>query len=56
MKVFSPDGSSKSVLVDESTTVGHLCEVLIQKNLADRNLTWGVVEQMPDLFMRMLLL
>lgn len=55
VKVFSPDGGSKSLLVDECTSVGRLCEMLVEKNLLDRNRTWGLTEQLPDLFMQRLL-
>lgn len=55
LKVFSSDGSSKAVLVDDSTTVGHLCHILADKNFVNKSLLWGIIEQIPDLLMQRIL-
>ncbi|XP_040581301.1 ras-associated and pleckstrin homology domains-containing protein 1 isoform X2 [Lepeophtheirus salmonis] len=51
IKVFSEDGSTKSLLVDERMTVAQVCAMLAEKNNVKRDPSWGLVELLPDLHM-----
>lgn len=51
IKVFTLDGSGKSLLVDESMSVAHVCRLLADKNHVPMDPKWAVVEHLPDLFM-----
>ena len=49
VKVFTSDGSAKSLLVDEKMTVGQVTRILAEKNLVDYSPLWALVELAPDL-------
>ncbi|XP_058801146.1 amyloid beta A4 precursor protein-binding family B member 1-interacting protein [Phymastichus coffea] len=51
IKVFTLDGSGKSLLVDENMSVAHVCRLLADKNHVPMDPKWAVVEHLPDLFM-----
>ena len=51
MKVFTSDGSAKSLLVDEKMTVGHVTRILAEKNHVSLDPKWALVELVPDLYM-----
>ena len=49
VKVFTSDGSSKSLLVDENMTVGEITKTLTEKNLVSLGPLWAIVELAPEL-------
>ena len=49
VKVFTSDGCAKSLLVDETMTVGQVTRILSEKNLVHLNPLWALVELSPDL-------
>ena len=49
IKVFTADGSAKSLLVDEKMTVGHVTRILAEKNHVRLDPKWALVELIPDL-------
>ncbi|XP_049946814.1 ras-associated and pleckstrin homology domains-containing protein 1-like isoform X2 [Schistocerca serialis cubense] len=51
IKAFGGDGSSKSLLVDESMTAGHVARLLADKNHTTMDPGWAVVEHLPELHM-----
>uniref|UniRef100_A0A914XQD2 Uncharacterized protein n=1 Tax=Plectus sambesii TaxID=2011161 RepID=A0A914XQD2_9BILA len=51
VKFFTSDGGSKSLLVDERSTVSHVLRQLAEKHRNNLNTNYAVVEQYPDLFM-----
>lgn len=51
IKVFTSDGSAKSLLVDEKMTVGHVTRLLADKNHVTLEPKWAVLEHLPDLHM-----
>ncbi len=51
IKVFTADGSAKSLLVDEKMTVGHVTRILAEKNHVRLDPKWALVELIPDLYM-----
>ena len=51
VKFFCADGSTKSILVDESMTVARALEILVEKNHIQLEPSWGVVEHLPELYM-----
>ncbi|XP_034254959.1 LOW QUALITY PROTEIN: amyloid beta A4 precursor protein-binding family B member 1-interacting protein-like [Thrips palmi] len=51
IKVFTSDGSAKSLLVDEKMTVGHVTRLLADKNHVNLEPKWAVLEHLPDLHM-----
>merc|ERR1719445_788398 len=51
IKVFTCDGSAKSLLVDEKMTVGHVTRILADKNHVSLDPKWALVELVPDLYM-----
>lgn len=51
IKVFSLDGSAKSLLVDESMTCGYVTRLLAEKNHTSLEPSWGLVEYVNDLHM-----
>lgn len=51
MKAFTADGASKSLLVDESMTCGHVTRLLADKNHVQMEPIWALVEHLPDLQM-----
>ena len=51
IKVFTSDGSAKSLLVDEKMTVGQVSRILAEKNHVSLDPKWALVELVPDLYM-----
>jgi len=51
IKVFTCDGSAKSLLVDEKMTVGYVTRILAEKNHVSLDPKWALVELVPDLYM-----
>jgi len=51
VKAFSSDGASKSLLVDERMTCGHITRLLADKNHVQMEPHWALVEQLPELQM-----
>ncbi|XP_076067136.1 ras-associated and pleckstrin homology domains-containing protein pico isoform X2 [Oratosquilla oratoria] len=51
IKAFTVDDSTKSLLVDEKMTVGHVSRLLADKNHVRMDPKWAVVEHIPDLYM-----
>lgn len=49
IKVFSGDGSSKSLMVDETMTCGYVTRVLADKNHQQLQPQWALMEHLPDL-------
>ena len=49
IKVFTSDGCAKSLLVDETMTVGHVTRILFSKHLIDISPMWALVELAPEL-------
>ena len=51
IKVFTSDGSAKSLLVDEKMSVGQVTRILAEKNHVALDPKWALVELVPDLYM-----
>lgn len=51
MKAFTTDGASKSLLVDERMTCGHVTRLLADKNHVQMEPHWALVEHLPELQM-----
>ena len=51
IKVFTSDGSAKSLLVDEKMSVNHVTRILAEKNHVKLDPRWTLVELIPDLYM-----
>ena len=51
VRAHTVDGSSRSVLVDETMTVADVIDALVAKNHVTHNADWAIVERIPDLFM-----
>ena len=51
IKVFTSDGSAKSLLVDEKMSVGQVTRILAEKNHVALDPRWALVELVPDLYM-----
>ncbi|KAL5276114.1 RAPH1 family protein [Megaselia abdita] len=54
VKAFSSDGASKSLLVDERMTCGHVTRLLADKNHVPMEPHWALVEQFGELQMERL--
>lgn len=54
VKAFTADGASKSLLVDETMTCGHVTRLLADKNHVQMEASWALVEQLPDIQMERL--
>lgn len=54
VKAFTADGASKSLLVDETMTSGHVTKLLSDKNHVHMDPRWALVEQLPDIQMERL--
>ena len=50
IKVFTSDGSAKSLLVDEKMSVGQVTRILAEKNHVSLDPKWALVELVPDLY------
>uniref|UniRef100_A0A182PKT4 Uncharacterized protein n=1 Tax=Anopheles epiroticus TaxID=199890 RepID=A0A182PKT4_9DIPT len=48
VKAFSADGASKSLLVDETMSCGHVTRLLADKNHVQMEPTWAIVEHLPE--------
>lgn len=53
VKAFTADEASKSLLVDESMSCGHVTRLLADKNHVQMEPIWALVEHIPDLQMGM---
>ena len=51
IKVFTADGSAKSLLIDEKMTVSHVTRILAEKNHVKLDPKWTLVELVPELYM-----
>lgn len=51
VKVFSMDGCSKSLLVDEKMNCNYVTRLLADKNHVQMDPKWGLVEHLPELYM-----
>ncbi|CAH1963829.1 unnamed protein product [Acanthoscelides obtectus] len=51
LKVFTIDGSAKSLLVDEKMLSSYVTRLLADKNHVQMDPKWGIVEHLPDLYM-----
>ena len=51
IKVFTSDGSAKSLLVDEKMSVAQVTRILAEKNHVSLDPKWALVELVPDLYM-----
>lgn len=51
IKVFTSDGSAKSLLVDEKMSVSQVTRILAEKNHVKLDPRWTLVELIPDLYM-----
>lgn len=51
VKAFTADGASKSLLVDEKMTSGHITRLLADKNHVRMDPRWALVEQLPEIQM-----
>lgn len=51
IKVFTMDGSAKSLLVDEKMLCSYVTRLLADKNHVQMDPKWAVVEHLPDLYM-----
>ena len=49
IKVYTDDGSSKAVVLDEYMTSAMVCHLLAEKNHAEESPYWEVVEKQGDL-------
>lgn len=49
IKVFSGDGSAKSLMVDETMSCGYVTRVLADKNHQPPAPHWALMEHLPDL-------
>lgn len=56
VKAFSSDGASKSLLVDERMSCGHVTRLLADKNHVQMEPHWALVEHLTDLQMGMFFL
>ncbi|CAH1789452.1 unnamed protein product [Owenia fusiformis] len=54
-RIFTIDGSSKSILVDESMEVHTVILLLFEKNHLQPNINWAVIEKIPQLYMERVL-
>lgn len=48
IKVFNPDHSNKTVVVEDGMTTGMVCHLLVVKNHFDESPNWVLVEQLGD--------
>lgn len=48
IKVFNPDRSNKTVVVEDGMTSGMVCHLLVVKNHFDESPNWVLVEQLGD--------
>lgn len=51
VKVFTVDGSAKSLLVDEKMQCSYVTSLLADKNHVKMDPKWAIVENLPDLYM-----
>jgi len=51
VKAFSPDGSSKALMVEESMSCGRVLALLADKNHVPLSSKWALVEHIPHLHM-----
>ncbi|XP_060517796.1 ras-associated and pleckstrin homology domains-containing protein 1 isoform X2 [Cylas formicarius] len=51
LKVFTTDGSAKSLLVDEKMLCSYVTRLLADKNHVKMDPKWAIVEHLPELYM-----
>nr|XP_015835974.1 PREDICTED: amyloid beta A4 precursor protein-binding family B member 1-interacting protein isoform X1 [Tribolium castaneum] len=51
VKVFTTDGSAKSLLVDEKMLCSYVTRLLMDKNHVEADPKWAIVEHLPELYM-----
>jgi len=51
VKAFSPDGSSKALMVEDGMTCGRILSLLADKNHVSLSPRWALVEHIPHLHM-----
>ncbi|XP_077978541.1 uncharacterized protein LOC144433984 isoform X3 [Glandiceps talaboti] len=51
IRVYTEDGSSKTVLVDENMTCRDVCHLLVEKNHFEESPNWVLVERLSELYM-----
>ena len=51
VKIFCADGSTKSVLVDDTMSASTVIDILVEKNHVQLEPHWGIVEHIPELYM-----
>lgn len=51
IKVFCDQGATKSLMIDETMSVGQVCRTLAHKMHIDLDPRWAIVEYIPDLLM-----
>lgn len=51
VKVFTADGSAKSLLVDEKMLSSYVTRLLMDKNHVEVDPKWAIVEHLPELYM-----
>jgi hypothetical protein len=51
VKVFTADGSAKSLLVDEKMLCSYVTRLLMDKNHVEADPKWAIVEHLPELYM-----
>lgn len=49
IKVFSGDGSAKSLMVDETMSCGYVTRLLADKNHQKHGPEWALMEHLPEL-------
>ena len=51
VRTYNDDGSTKSILVDETMTIRDVLFVLVHKNHREPDIDYSLVEVLPDLHM-----
>jgi hypothetical protein len=51
VRTYNDDGSTKSILVDDSMSIRDVLFVLVHKNHREPNIDYALVEILPDLHM-----
>ncbi|XP_022096728.1 ras-associated and pleckstrin homology domains-containing protein 1-like isoform X3 [Acanthaster planci] len=55
IRVYSEDGSSKTLFADETMTCRQIVHTLVDKNHLEEKADWALVEQIPELYMERVL-
>ncbi|QQP56879.1 Uncharacterized protein FKW44_001694, partial [Caligus rogercresseyi] len=51
VKIFCGDGSTKSVMINEGMSMAYILRILVEKNHVQPDPSWGIVEQIPELYL-----